>query len=140
VIPGEDKITFRKADVEECFLGGWPSPEAAMEFAVKNSTMSFKYVVNGEVLCCWGFAAESILCSNAKAWMLSTPAIEKYRVHAARASRQLLSTLLEDFYSVTVLVDPTYDLAVRWLEWLGFSKSRDFDRYIEMRVTRGSRA
>ena len=140
MILGGDRIELRKADVDECFLGGWASPEAALEFSVSHSTLSYRIALNGEVLCYWGFAAETALSASCKAWMLSAPAIEKHRVFAARESRRLLDLLLEDFYAVAVLVDPNYETAVRWLSWLGFRRSQVFDRFVEMRVTRGSRA
>jgi hypothetical protein len=139
VIHTEDKVVLRDADREECFLGGW-TPEAALRFSIENSTLSFRIDRGGETLCYWGFRAGSILSADCRAWMLSTPAIEDHKIFAARKSRIFLSELLEDFYSVTVLVDPNYTLSIQWLRWLGFSTFKVLDRFVEMRVTRGSRA
>lgn len=135
----EDKVVLRKEDVDECALGGM-TPEQALLMSVKGSTHSYRMFKDGELLAYWGWRDGSVISGNCRAWMLSTPAIENYRMYAARKSREIINELLFDHYSVTVIVDPSYTTSVRWLHWLGFKRIGVFDRFDEMQITRGSRA
>lgn len=138
MIHTEAKILLRKEDVDECALNGW-TPEEALAFCINNSTQSYAVMKNEEILCYWGWAPSTFAVGGCKAWMLSTPAIENHKVHAARRSQQLLELLLLDHFSIDVLVDPRYDIAKRWLSWLGFRRVGFRYHCDEMRITRGSR-
>lgn len=134
-----DRIVLRKEDEDECALGGMTPLQAVMQ-SVEGSTRSWAISHGGEVLVYWGFRANSIISGGCRAWMLSTPAIEKHRIFAARKSQALLGLLLEDFAFITVVVDPRYALAIRWLEWLGFVRSGFWEHFFEMTIERGGRA
>ena len=141
MIHTEDKIKLRPADEEECRLGGFASGEDALAYSINNS--SFAYAISrdgGPILAYWGWRDDSFVTGGCKAWMLSTPAIEGERRWAARQSRKLLDFLLSTHYAIEVIVDPSYDVSVRWLEWLGFRRDGFYDRFIKMRITRGGRA
>jgi hypothetical protein len=135
-----DKIVLREADEAECRLGGMSGIEA-LEQSVLWSDHSYMITSpDGDILAFFGWRNDSAVCASCKAWMLSTPAIEKWSVFAGRKSLETLEALLQDHHSVTCIVDPAYRLSVRWLRWLGFRKIGSFDRFDEYRITRGGLA
>jgi len=112
-----------------------------LEFSLARSTQSFAVLdEGGEVLAYWGWKDDSLASASCQAWMLSCPAIERNKVFAARQSRVFLSALLDTHARVWVLVDPTYRVAVRWLEWLGFRRERVVGPFEAMAIQRGGRA
>lgn len=135
-----NEVILRDADVEECRKGGL-SPQEAVAFSINRSTKAWLLPgPDGDIVAYWGWRDDCVGCSSAQVWMLSTPAIERHRLWAARKSRAILNVLLETHYLLWAVVDPEYDLAIRWLKWLGFgldSRGDPFDCYI---LTRGSRA
>jgi hypothetical protein len=90
----------------------------------------------GEVLAYWGYAPSSFMGNSCRAWLLSTPAVERHRRAFAEASTHYLEQLLSQFPQVYVEVDREYTRAVRWLEWLGFYPVNIGERFTLMCVER----
>lgn len=136
MIHTEGRVVLRKEDEDECWLSG-ASPEVALRASIDGSTRAYEVIKDGVTLAYWGWARNSFLTASCRAWMLSTPAIEQHPVFAARRSREYLEMLLAEHHSVSVIVDPSYEKAIRWLGWLGFRRVGPWDRFLEMRVERG---
>ena len=127
-------VKLREADERECIAGGFPSGEAALRHSIAHSDCAFTVQCDGEVLCYWGYRAINALTGGCVAWMLSTPAIERNPVFAARQSRRLLTWLLHTFGDVYVSVDEEYAVSVKWLTWLGFYPIDREGRMVQMRA------
>lgn len=130
---------LREADAEECRLGGL-EPEEALSMSIAQSDCAYRVVADGEVLAYWGWRSQGLLSGGCNAWMLSTPAIEKHKVFAARASLKLLNELLSTHYRIDIIVSPEHALALKWLRWMGFKRSATFGPFEVHTIQRGGRA
>lgn len=136
-----DDVILRPEDEAECRLGGMTGREA-LRFSMERSDYSYVFVnpKNNIPIAFFGWRNDSACCASCKAWMLSTPELERCSVFFLRHSRRVLETLLADHYSVEVLVDHSYTKAVRWLEWLGFRREGVLDHFSTYVITKGGRA
>jgi hypothetical protein len=113
-------VHLREADARECRRGGF-TPEEALDFSIRNSTVAVQFVHNGEPLLYWGYHAETVMSDSCVAWMLTTPLADKFPLVLGLAAKRELARLHERYSRVYVLVDPDHLVAMRWLSWLGFT-------------------
>lgn len=136
----KSKLELRQADQEECWLGGM-SPEEAFKWSVDNSTEAYAILApSGATVAYWGWADQFIASGVCFAWMLSTPAMDQNKRWFARESKRLLSLLMESHWKIIIHVDPNYDLSIRWLEWMGFTRDGPAGSFLQMSFTKGGRA
>lgn len=127
---------LREADVLECLAGGI-SPELAVKRSVQQSNNAFAVYADEKLLCLWGLRFEDRTKQEAWMWLLSTPAVEDYKVAFARASRRMLDILLSESPVIKVLVHTQHEVAVRWLKWLGFQIAEHYnEHFMLMRRTK----
>lgn len=113
------KLQLRAEDEREVMISGGNAQEA-IAFGIEHSFRT-RAIYAGEILVAvWGYKPTSVIGGGCIAWMLSTPEIEKHKVAAARASQEVLDSLLICHPWVIVTVDARYATAIRWLKWLGF--------------------
>lgn len=127
---------LREADRMECLAAGI-TPELAVLRSVQASSNAFANYANGELLCLWGFRFEDSRGREARMWLLSTPAVERYKTHFARTSQRMVKILLDEAPVIKVLVHTEHKLAVRWLKWLGFEiVEHHNEQFMTMRKSR----
>ena len=131
-------VELRAADEAECRAGGFASGGEALAYSWANSTNAFAHERDGDILAYWGFREIGTVLGGTLcvAWMLSTPHIEQHRMHAARESRRLVDALLDHYGEIYVVVDCEYELALKWLRWLGFNLYGRDGRMMAMRAVR----
>lgn len=116
-------VTLRAADERECTLG----PIHDLTFSARNSINAYVAKWGGEPFAYWGWTAPSLLSEVAGAWMLTTPLADRIPTILGRLSIRLFRKLHQFYPRIVVGVDPTHTVAIRWLEWLGFTHLADTD-------------
>lgn len=139
-----DKITIdsipafklRPNDEMECLAVGM-SGEMAVRRFVSGSAAAYAHYIDGDLVCLWGYRWEDFTTRKAVVWLLSTEDADKHAVAFGRASRTLLTILDRQFAEISILVHNQYNEAIKWLEWLGFARSRTMTQHFtEMRRER----
>lgn len=131
-------VELREGDAAECAKLG-VTPDVALAHSIGQSTFWTLVERDGEPLCWWGYQ-DRVLTGLAYAWMLSVQAASRHRHYIARESRRLLAWMLETHCEIVVSVDPDYTMAVRWLEWLGFTPCGRNGPMTIMHIERGGLA
>lgn len=116
-------FALREMDALECYAGGM-TPEIAVRRSVAGATNAFAHYHEDTLLCLWGFRMDDPITRSVSMWLLSTEAVELHRIAFGRASKKFLAVALENFTSIEIIVYNDYTLAIKWLEWLGFTKVR----------------
>lgn len=129
-------VELRVADAAECMLG-FTSPREALEVSVVQSLHSYVATWNGQPFAYWGYVPTSTLGASCFAWMLTTPLADTIPIPFGRLSRRLFHTLRTRYPVVLVAVDPAHELAIRWLEWLGFGPFTTIGPLLLMRYKQG---
>lgn len=127
--------TLTDACVMEAALAGY-SAEQMVNESISLSWRAYEVSVEGEVLAYWGHTPGSLLGDTGLAWMLACPPIEKWKLHAAMASRFVVEELLRLYSDVFVIVDLRHTVAVHWLRWLGFMPAGPLPPFTLMRTQR----
>jgi hypothetical protein len=104
----------------ECVLAGFTSV-TAIEECVRRSRKSWAIMLGDEVIAFWGYAPPGLWSTEADAWCLMTPLALTNRIFVARHSLVIIATLLGSFPAIRVVCDRQHAVALKWLDWLGFS-------------------
>lgn len=110
---------LRSGDFAECVAMGL-SPVQALRQSRDRSVEAYLVTINNEVVAFWGYGVSSPLGECAYPWLLTTPAVEKYKFRFSRGSMRVMEYILGMYPRAQVMVDAQYADAVGWLEWLGF--------------------
>lgn len=111
----------RQMDINELWAASLATPEQALRLGLAVSTSAYTAFVNGEIVCMFGVAPQSLISGIGVPWLIGTPLIEKYARFFARESRKHLSEMLFLYPLLSNYVDVRNTAAIRWLKWLGFS-------------------
>lgn len=112
----------RQPDREELWAAGHLEPYKAIElsFMVSRDT-SFTGMAGGKPVCMFGVKKPSLLNSVAVPWMIASEDLEFHSREFLRRSRDLVKALSRTFPHMENYVDARNVVAVRWLQWVGFS-------------------
>lgn len=117
------EFKLRDNDAAECLAAGL-SPELAVRRFVAGASASFAHYIDGDLVCLWGYRWQDYTHKEAVMWLLSTEGADKHKLAFGRASKHFLKILQVELWSITILVHNQYAEAIKWLEWLGFTRSR----------------
>lgn len=93
-------------------------------------------IVHGQLICCWGLAAPTLLSSDAYLWMYGKPVTMRERFLLARHSRPVVAEMLS-FYNV--LYGHVRENALGscyWLSWLGAEFGETVNGYQRFEIRR----
>ena len=75
----------------------------------------------GRVVCMYGVAEISILSNTGIPWLLGTDEIEEHSKYFLRHNRYYMRDIRKKYSLLVNFVDARNTVAIRWLEWLGFT-------------------
>jgi hypothetical protein len=113
---------LRAGDVAEGLALGL-DPRQGLLDSVRCSEVSWAALFDGEVGAMVGArtTARTLLGTAGEVWILSGTAVDRNPRAFMRSSRQVLEQLLQQWDSLSNVVDTRYEASLRWLKWLGFS-------------------
>jgi hypothetical protein len=111
---------MRRIDEIECVAAGAYTGRDGLEMSLASSAMAWTAVCDGEIVCMFGVGAARLVSDWGVPWLLGTDRIEGLAFRFLRTSMDYLERM-EDVYPVLQnWVHEDNELAIRWLEWLGF--------------------
>ena len=125
-----------KREVAKC----GKEPKEILQVSVKASEFCLAAYYEGEPICIFGVAPETMLGQRHVAWLLGTEKINQCKKAYFKACKKALSMMLQKYPILCNAVDPEYEKAHKWLKALGaefkgtkkVSTGIDFD-YFEIR-------
>lgn len=130
------EFTLRQNDAMECLAAGLDPVQAVRRF-VAGATAAYAHYIDGDLVCLWGYRWEDYQTRRAAMWLLSTEAVEQHKLAYGRATKHLLDILQVQLHTITILVHVDYAESIKWLEWLGFKRSRALtEQFTEMKRER----
>lgn len=130
------EFTLRDSDVAECLAAGL-TPELAVRRSVAGASAAYAHYIDGDLVCLWGYRWENYREREAVMWLLSTVGADLHKMAFGRASKHFLKIIQVELRTVTILVHNQYADAIKWLEWLGFKRSRALtEHFTEMKRER----
>ena len=109
-------------DVAEVWAAAHHTPETAVRKSVEVSRDTIKVGrADGEPVCIFGVASETVMSRIGAPWLLGTPDIEKHSRAFLRLNRAYIADLRRDYDFLANFVDMRNNQAIRWLQWLGFT-------------------
>jgi len=80
----------------------------------------------GRVICVWGIVCPSLLGARAEIWLLASRRIENYLVRFARQASGFVAEMQHQYPRLEANVAASNRVALRFVRWLGFSRSGEF--------------
>ncbi len=117
---------MREADALECRVVGGVGPFEGLKQSVDSSDWAFAADVDGEVICIFGVARESLLSDDGSPWMLGTHGIERHARIVLRYSVSFRDRMKAEFKTLANIVHAHNLIAIRYLKWCGFSLGDQF--------------
>lgn len=130
------EFKLRDNDAMECIAAGL-SPEMAVRRFVAGASAAYAHYIDGDLVCLWGYRWENYSHREAVVWLLSVEGADRHKLAFGRATKQLLKVLQVQLWVITIIVHNQYAEAIKWLEWLGFKRSRALtEHFTEMKKER----
>lgn len=127
------EFTLRDNDAMECLAAGLDPVQAVRRF-VSGANAAYAHYIDGDLVCLWGYRWEDYRSRHAAMWLLSTEGANLHKLAYGRATKHLLVILQEQLHTITILVHVDYAESIKWLEWLGFKRSRALtEQFTEMK-------
>lgn len=111
----------RRADLDELRAALDMDPLDALLMSFTLSTEVYTWVAEGEVAAVFGVAPDPENPGVGQPWMIGSPLIKKHRAFFLKHSRPLINEFNQRFPLLENYVHPANSLAMRWLEWCGFT-------------------
>jgi len=124
IVPGttqhcrELSLNLRHGDRAEILAVGM-SPGKALLNSFGSSHICEAAIVGGEVAAMWGVCG-CFLSNKGIPWLLTSPIVERYRIHLFRGAREFIGRCSEEFSILENYVDASYERAIYFLKCLGF--------------------
>jgi hypothetical protein len=113
---------MRSADREEIEAASGHTPLQALDASFARSLIAFTAKIDGEPVAVFGVGDHDECGGIGIPWMLSTSAIEKQAVQAARLTRRYVK-MFDKFYPILFNCVGEWNLlSRRWLRWSGFQE------------------
>lgn len=110
----------READVRE-FAALGETVESALSDGLRLSSFVWTGLADGEVLCIFGVASQSMLSGDGVPWMVGSKLLDKHAWGFLPRSRMVVGHMLNIYPHLENYVDARNTRAIRWLRWLGFT-------------------
>lgn len=117
------RLQLRQEDRIECEAASGLSWEAALAFAVQNSSRVSVLLLDGRIVGLFGLAAVPGDPYCAAPWMLAGDELFSgpgLRVLFSRGSRDVVENMLAEYKRLENYISRKNKIAIRWLDWLGF--------------------
>lgn len=111
---------IRTEDLAECEAAGAPSVADALHRGIRESTLCWTSLVDGEPATIGGVSAVTLLGDIGIPWMLATTRIDRVPRQVLVEGRRHVGYMLERYSQLSNWVDARNQRAVRWLARLGF--------------------
>lgn len=118
---------MRAMDRRECEVLGKHGPKEALEEGVALSQWSFAAEIEGEVVCIFGVAAESMLSEDASPWLLGVEGIERHARELILGTKAYLGRMRAEYQTLANYVHAHNRPAIRYLKWCGFSFGEEIE-------------
>ena len=112
---------MRQVDVDECWATAQLPPADTVRLSLENSIMAWTWLEDGEPVCIWGYACQSLVGDHGIPWLLTTDLVERHPIKFLRNSRIVLDIFHSRFRHLENYVDARHVACLRWLRWLGFT-------------------
>jgi hypothetical protein len=76
--------------------------------------------IQGDLCAVYGVNQDTVLCSDGVVWMMATKNTTRHRLAFSRFAKRELSQINQRIHILWNLTDPKYEMAYRWMQWLGF--------------------
>lgn len=98
-----------------------PEPvQLALRRAVRESSESWAWLVDGKPVALFGVAPLSIVSRSGSPWLVATPALRQHRRFFLEHSRWYLEHMQKEYALLWNMVSINNHESIRWLKWLGF--------------------
>ena len=114
-------VRARQADVDELWAAARTSPFVSLLRGIQNSPECWTGSIDGEPVCMFGVAAQSILTGYGVPWMVGTSAIDRHSKAFLKGSKFVVEGMLHKWSHLENWVDARNVRAIRWLKYLGFT-------------------
>lgn len=111
---------MRAADVAEVAASSGRSPQEALEFSLRKSSLARTAVIDGRPEVMFGVGDINVLTRTGAPWLLGTDAVTENYVAFLRGSVDWRDQLLLRYDVLVNAVDDRNLASKRWLRWLGF--------------------
>lgn len=116
--------TMAEADRAEAWAASHATPlEALMSSYAASRDTRQAWIVNGRVLAMWGVGFVTPLDAVGMPWMLGAADLPKHGRAFARGSKIIAAEWHKRYPMLRNFVDARHTVAVRWVEWMGFTVS-----------------
>jgi hypothetical protein len=115
---------LRAADRAEMIAAWGSEVRRGVALSLRTSSHAWAGEIDGELAGLFGVAPGSWLGGVGIPWLLTTDAVEKAPRAFIKANRRYLARMRAAYPRLHNLVDSRHTVAVRWLEYLGFTVHR----------------
>lgn len=114
---------MRQDDINDLRVVGWEDNAEAIRLSIARSDPRYLSVVevDGELLCIFGCATESLLSPVGIPWLLCTDAMTRYIKEATVKTRLVVRYMLNGWPVLQNVVDARNKMTIRWLKSIGFA-------------------
>lgn len=111
---------MRADDIAEVAASSGRSPQEALAFSLRKSSIARTAVINGRPELMFGVGDINVLTRIGAPWLLGTDAVTEHYVAFLRGSVDWRDQLLGRYDLLINAVDDRNSASKRWLRWLGF--------------------
>ena len=115
---------LRAIDIEEVAAFGHGPLEALLR-SIRVSRDAYAGLVDGRVLCLFGVSARTITSDEASPWLLASDELREHVKVFLRLNRLYIAGIRSRYRVLHNFVGARNTIAIRWLQWLGFTVSED---------------
>jgi len=131
---------MRQGDRDEILALNGVTPRQGLELSLAQPGRHWTGLIDGEPVVIFGVVPVTTVGGAAVIWLLGTAAVSENPRIFLRFSRKAVAELLERYDVLLNIVHADNRVALRWLQWLGATFTRNGDRiYFELRGQRETR-
>lgn len=114
-------LVLRAADREEVEALTGRDPHEVLVESVARSASAWAGLADGTLVCLFGVVPLTPIGVTGVPWLLGSDAVTRYGRPFLRRNRVYLREMLRAFPVLRNVVDARNAVAIRWLQWLGFT-------------------
>lgn len=111
---------IRKENVEELQMQDGLELDSIMQWCVDNSALALTGEFDGEPVCLFG-VVDAQMPGEGAPWMFGSSLIDKHAVPFLKASRYVVSRMLQEWAHLQNWTDVRNTRGLRWLKFMGFT-------------------
>lgn len=112
---------MRATDAAEVWAARHVTPLESLVSSVETSTYSRAFLADDLVVCIHGVHTPNLLSDYGIMWALTANEVEDHVVAFLRQSKRFVAEFYPRYRLLLNFVDARHTMAVRWLQWLGFT-------------------